>query len=146
MEGITGLPDDTYVDSRKPNYERARKIMTEEANIVINAAFAAGCSEVIVNDSHSKMNNLLIDRLHPDAKLITGDVKPFSMMQGLDLTYDGIMFIGYHARAGMPGVMSHSMVHAVRNFYLNDYVIGELGFNAFVSWVLSSTSIDGCRR
>lgn len=133
MEGITGLPDQSYVDADKHNYERARKIMTEETNHVIEAAFASGCEDILINDSHSKMNNILIDQLHPEAQLITGEVKPLSMMQGLDKTYAGAMFVGYHARAGQFGVMSHAMVHAVRNFYINDHVIGEMGFNAYVA-------------
>ncbi|WP_404455714.1 M55 family metallopeptidase [Oceanobacillus kapialis] len=133
MEGITGLPDHTYVDFRKHNYERARKIMTDETNYVIDAAFQHGCKEIVVNDSHSKMNNLLIDQLHPEAYLITGEVKPYSMMQGLDESFDGAMFIGYHARAGQFGVMSHAMIHAVRNFYINDHEIGEMGLNAYLA-------------
>lgn len=133
MEGITGMPDYTYVLANEHNYERARKIMTEETNYVIDAAHQFGCEEILVNDSHSKMNNLLIDRLHDEAALITGDVKPFSMVQGLDKTYDAAMFVGYHSRAGKPGVMSHSMIHAVRNFYINDHAIGEMGFNAYVA-------------
>ncbi|MFD2629359.1 M55 family metallopeptidase [Oceanobacillus kapialis] len=133
MEGITGLPDHTYVDFKKHNYERARKIMTDETNYVIDAAFQHGCTEIVVNDSHSKMNNLLIDQLHPEAYLITGEVKPYSMMQGLDESFDGAMFIGYHARAGQFGVMSHAMIHAVRNFYINDHEIGEMGLNAYLA-------------
>jgi len=78
MEGITGLVDHTHVDSHKHNYERGRAIMTEETNAVIEAALDSGYTEIIVNDSHSKMNNLLIELLHPEAQLITGDVKPFS--------------------------------------------------------------------
>lgn len=133
MEGITGLPDYTYVDASKHNYERARKIMTDEANYVIKAAYDSGCNDILVNDSHSKMNNILIDQLHPEAVLITGEVKPLSMMQGIDSSYTGVMFVGYHARAGHFGVMSHAMIHAVRNFYINDQVIGELGLNAYVA-------------
>lgn len=133
MEGITGLVDHTHLDSRLHNYERGRKIMTQEANAVVKAAFESGCQEVVVNDSHSKMNNILIEELHPDTKLISGDVKPFSMVQGLDDSFDAAVFIGYHARASMKGVMSHSMIFGARNMYINDVQIGELGFNAFVA-------------
>lgn len=133
MEGITGLPDQTFVDSKSHNYERSRQIMTDEVNAVITSAFNNGCSEVLVNDSHSKMNNILIDQLHPEAELITGSSKPLSMMQGVEQGYDAVMLIGYHARAGRFGVMSHSMIHAVRNFYINDHQIGEMGFNAYVA-------------
>ncbi|WP_341357956.1 M55 family metallopeptidase [Rossellomorea sp. y25] len=133
MEGITGLVDHTHVDSSKHNYERGRIIMTDEANTVVSAAFEAGCAEVLVNDSHSQMNNLLIEKLHPETKLISGGVKPYSMVQGLDSTYDGAFFVGYHARASMKGVMSHSMIFGVRNMYINDIAVGELGFNAYVA-------------
>lgn len=107
--------------------------MTEEANAVIFAAFESGCTEVLVNDSHSQMNNLLIEKLHPETKLISGGVKPYSMVQGLDATFDGAFFVGYHARASTKGVMSHSMIFGVRNMYINDVAIGELGFNAYVA-------------
>jgi D-amino peptidase len=133
MEGITGLVDHTHVDSSKHNYERGRIIMTEEANAVIHAAFDSGCSQVLVNDSHSQMNNLLIEKLHPETKLISGGVKPFSMVQGLDETFQGAFFVGYHARASMKGVMSHSMIFGVRHMYINDTPIGEMGFNAYVA-------------
>jgi D-amino peptidase len=133
MEGISGLVDHTHVDSRLHNYERGRKIMTGETNAAVNSAFENGCREVVVNDSHSKMNNLLIEELHPDTKLITGDVKPYSMVQGLDDSFDAAIFIGYHARASMKGVMTHSMIFGVRNMYINDVEVGELGFNAYVA-------------
>ncbi|PKR77464.1 aminopeptidase [Halalkalibacillus sediminis] len=133
MEGITGLPDHTFVDPALHNYEIGRKIMTQETNHVVSACFDAGCQQVLVNDSHSKMNNLLIDELHEKAELITGGVKPFAMVEGLDQDHNGAIFLGYHARAGQPGVMSHSMTQGVRNFYINDENVGELGFNAYVA-------------
>ncbi len=133
MEGISGLVDHSHVDSRLHNYERGRKIMTQEANAVVTTAFEKGFKEVVVNDSHSKMNNILIEELHPDTKLITGDVKPFSMVQGLDENFDAAIFVGYHARASMKGVMTHSMIFGVRNMYINDVQVGELGFNSFVA-------------
>ncbi|API91811.1 D-aminopeptidase [Virgibacillus pantothenticus] len=133
MEGITGLPDETFVKANMHNYERSRKIMTEETNVVIRNALDNGCTGILVNDSHSKMNNILIEDLHPDAQLITGEVKPFSMMHGLDNTFDGAMFIGYHARAGKFGVMSHTMIQAVRTMYINDQEIGEMGLNAYLA-------------
>ncbi|SEQ08786.1 M55 family metallopeptidase [Piscibacillus halophilus] len=133
MEGITGLPDYTFVDSQLHNYERARRIMTEEANHIIETAFKYGCDYFLVNDSHSKMNNLLVDELFDEAELITGGVKPHSMVEGLDESYQGAIFLGYHARAGQPGVMSHSMTFGVRNFYVNDVAVGELGLNAYVA-------------
>ncbi|WP_058302127.1 M55 family metallopeptidase [Gorillibacterium timonense] len=133
MEGITGLVDNTYVDSRQYQYARGQQLMTDEANHVIYTAFDEGCTEVVVNDSHSKMNNLLIEKLHPETQLISGDVKPFSMVQGLDASFAGAAFLGYHTKAARPGVMSHSMIFGVRDMLINGRSVGELGFNAYVA-------------
>lgn len=133
MEGISGLPDDTFVDSSKYNYTRGQRIMTQEANWIVEEAIKAGYDEVILNDSHSKMNNILVEDIHPKAKLISGDVKPMSMVEGLDSSVDVAAFIGYHSRASRPGVMSHSMTNGVRHFKINDEIIGEFGLNAYVA-------------
>jgi D-amino peptidase len=133
MEGITGLVDHTYVNSTRHQYVRGQKLMTAETNHVIEGAFRNGANEVVVNDSHSKMNNLLIEELHRDAKLISGDVKPFSMMQGLDESFAGAAFLGYHVRASKRGVMSHTMTFGVRNMWINDHEIGEMGLNAYLA-------------
>lgn len=133
MEGVTALPDYTYVDSAEHNYERGRRLMTKDANAVISSAFDHGAQEFVVNDSHSKMNNLIAEDLHEDALLITGGVKAFSMVEGLDASYDGAFFAGYHARAGQKGVMSHAMIFGVRSMWINETEIGELGLNAYVA-------------
>lgn len=133
MEGVTALPDYTYVDSTEANYERGRRLMTEDANAIICGAFMAEAKAFLVNDSHSKMNNLIAEDLHEEAELITGGVKTYSMVEGLDQSYTGALFAGYHARAGQKGVMAHSMIFAVRSMWINEVEVGELGLNAYVA-------------
>ncbi|CEG21962.1 D-aminopeptidase [Planococcus massiliensis] len=133
MEGVTALPDYTYVMSKEPNYERGRRLMTQDANAIIQGAYEQGAARFVINDSHSKMNNLIAEDLHEEAELITGGVKRLSMVEGLDSSFDGLLLAGYHARAGQKGVMSHAMVFAVRSMWINETEIGELGFNAYVA-------------
>ncbi|AIC95813.1 M55 family metallopeptidase [Shouchella lehensis] len=133
MEGITGLVDRQFVTPGERFYQRGQELMTNEVNHVAEAAFAHGCTNFIANDSHGKMNNILIEKLHHRVQLISGEVKPYSMMQGVDESFDQVFFIGYHARASMPGVMSHTMIFGVRNMWLNNELIGELGLNAFLA-------------
>lgn len=133
MEGITGLVDETFVHAAGRHYTRGQALMTEDANHVIEAAWRSGCEDILVNDSHSKMNNLLIEKLHPEARLISGDVKPFSMMQGLDDSFTGALFVGYHARAAEKGVLSHTMTPGVREVYINETWVGEFGLNAYLA-------------
>ena len=42
-----------------PEYERARRLMTQEVNAAIAGTFEGGATEVLVNDSHGPMVNLL---------------------------------------------------------------------------------------
>lgn len=133
MEGITGLPDFRFVSATENHYERGSQIMTEEANAIIGSAFDQEVDYLLVNDSHSTMTNLKIESLHPEAELITGGSKPFSMVQGLDESFTGAIFAGYHARAGQPGVMSHTITLFIRNIYVDDVLVGEIGLNAYVA-------------
>jgi D-amino peptidase len=54
------------------------------------------------------------------------------MGQGIGPSHDAAMFIGYHARAGVPhGVLNHTwMGYEIQNLYLNGEVCGEIGLIA----------------
>jgi D-amino peptidase len=65
------------------------------------------------------------------ARLISHSFKRHGMVEGLDETFDSILFIGYHARAGAPrGVFAHTGSGVVRDLQLNGVAVGEGGINA----------------
>ncbi|WP_433166218.1 M55 family metallopeptidase [Kribbella sp. CA-247076] len=128
MEGVTGLVDAEDVQPRGRDYERGRVLMTEDANAAVRGAYDAGATAVLVNDAHGPMRNLLPDLLDPRATLIKGRPKPMGMIEGLTREYDAALCIGYHARAGVLGVLSHSfMGHEIEDIWLDDQVTGEIG-------------------
>ncbi|MFP3389347.1 M55 family metallopeptidase [Brevibacillus sp. SIMBA_040] len=131
MEGISGIVDTSYINPDSGvNYQRGRQFMTADANAVIEAALENGVTDILVADSHNTMNNILWESLHPKAKLLAGTPRDSSMVQGLDESFDAAMFIGYHTRQGIPGVLSHTMSGVIRNMYINGQIVGEFGFNA----------------
>lgn len=131
LEGISGVVSREQTSSEGRDYQRARELMTGEVNAVVEGALAAGAKEIVVNDSHGPMTNLLIEKVHPAATLITGAPKPLSMMQGTDSTFHAAIFVGYHARMGTHGVLSHTISGAVvANVWVNDIAVGETGINA----------------
>ena len=91
MEGIGGVVHGDFTSIHGKEYQRARKWMTQEVNAAIEGALAAGATEILVNDSHGSMRNILIEDLNPAAKLITGSPKPLSMMEGIDNTFDAVI-------------------------------------------------------
>jgi D-amino peptidase len=116
-------------------YERARARLTREVNAAIEGALAGGADEVIVNESHDGMRNLLPEELHPSCRFITGNDKPLGMMQGVDLEGIGAVFYtGYHAKAGTPGApLAHTWTGWVNDVRFDGRSVGEFGINAAVA-------------
>ncbi|MEN1760513.1 M55 family metallopeptidase [Anoxynatronum sibiricum] len=135
LEGIWGVVSRKQTGWDKPDYTRARKLMTDEVNLLCEELFAHGVTEVIVNDSHDSMDNILIELLHPDVNLINGYPKDLSMMEGVDSGVDCAMLIGYHPKAGTPGgIFDHTYAGRVVNkLIINGETVGETGLNALVA-------------
>jgi D-amino peptidase len=131
MEGISGVVASQQTQMNGEEYKRAQKLMTGEVNAAIEGVLAGGASQVLVNDSHGSMRNILIEELNPSAQLISGSPKPLSMMQGIDGGFDAAFFIGYHAQAGTAySVLDHTYSGIVYQVSLNGRPMGETGLNA----------------
>lgn len=139
MEGIGGISHPAPTQRGDRGYPAAIELMVGEANAAITGAFAAGATEVVVNDSHGTMFNLTPADLDPRAVLIQGQ-KPWSMVEGARpiagdtaARFDVALFIGYHARAGHPsGVIAHTYSSAPTDTTLGGRPVGETGINAAV--------------
>lgn len=132
MEGITGVTSWDHVDPSRPEYQRFRHLMTWDTNSAIDGAFEGGADEVVVTDGHWNGSNILIEELDRRAKLNSGiGTSQFSMMQGIDDSFAGVFFIGYHARASSEnGILDHTWSTNFINVWMNDNLVGEFGLNA----------------
>jgi D-amino peptidase len=135
MEGICGVVASEQTSPGNPEYAAAKKWMAEDANAAVEGALRAGASEVVVNDSHGSMRNIDPGDLHPKAILISGSPKPQSMMQGIDDSYNAVLFVGYHAGAGtQDGVLDHTISGSVvQSVKVNGMELPELGLNAAIA-------------
>ncbi|MGH7509171.1 MAG: M55 family metallopeptidase [Gemmatimonadales bacterium] len=135
MEGIAGVAHEDQTDPTESRhageYNRFRRLMTNEANAAIAGALEAGATGVLVNDSHWSMRNLLAEELDPAAELLSGGPKRLSMVEGVDGGFDSAMFIGYHARAGTRhATIDHTYTSRVYEARINGEPVGELALNA----------------
>ena len=110
MEGTAGVCSWSQVDPANPHeYPMYRRYMSREVRAAIDGARAASPCEVLVNDSHWDMRNLLWDELPDDVRVISGSRKPLSMAEGAQERYDAAFFTGYHAAIGSGGaVLAHT--------------------------------------
>jgi D-amino peptidase len=132
MEGIGGIGTPAMTSSSGKDYATGRSLMTAEVNAVVATILAHGPADILVNDSHGDMQNLLHLELDPRVSYIQGSIKPYGMVQGLDSTFDAVIFVGYHARAGTrDGFIAHTGSGAVEGLWLNGTEVGEGGLNAF---------------
>ncbi|MBH16047.1 MAG: hypothetical protein CME30_02035 [Gemmatimonadetes bacterium] len=132
MEGIGGVGSPLMASSGGKDYGTAREYMTQEVNTVVSTIFERmPNAKILVNDSHGDHQNVLHGQLHPKVNYIQGRIKPLGMVQGLDSSFDGVIFIGYHAKAGDPdGFLAHTGSGSVKGLWLNDVEVGEGGMNA----------------
>lgn len=137
MEGIGGIGTAHMVNSSGKDYATGRQLMTDEVNSVIEAIKEHGPAEILINDSHGDMQNLLHIQLPEDVEYIQGNIKPLGMVQGLDDSFDAAIFIGYHSRAGTEnGFLAHTGSGAVKGLWVNGVEVGEAGMNAFYAGAL----------
>jgi len=126
IEGVAGVVSPLQCQPGNPEYERARVLMTEEVNAAIAGARDAGAAEILVNDAHGPMTNLLPERLDREAVVIQGKPKPFGMFAGLTADFDMILCVGFHAPASGFGVLAHTTSGAAfRSVCIGDVALSE---------------------
>jgi D-amino peptidase len=134
MEGVAGVSSWEHVDARTPHPEYAtyRRYFTLEVAAAIDGARRAGAREVLLNDSHGPMRNLLFDELPSDVRVIFGNRKPYSMVQDADPSFGGAFFIGYHGAIGdSDAVLCHTYTPSViYDLHLNGMRCSEATINA----------------
>lgn len=134
MEGATGVtwPDDVVPGA--PQWERCRGLFTSDVNAAVLGFYDGGADQVVINEAHSTMRNLLLERLDARAEMLTGRHKSLSMVEGVQRgDVDGIAFVGYHTGAGSEGVLAHTyLANSITGVWLNGVRASEGLLNAHV--------------
>lgn len=130
LEGVSGVvhPDQVYGDS--PFYRETLMRWTQELNAIVSGLREAGVEYIVINDSHNHMRNLN-PAMVPNAMVVSGWQRAFSMIHGVDQGFDGCFFTGYHGMAGAKSTLSHTYrPRIVKQVYLNRILAGETTLNA----------------
>ncbi len=135
MEGVVGVVTGDHLGPTGFEYQQARKWLTSEVNAAIRAARSAGATEIVVSDSHGNGENILLDEIPRGVRLVRSWPRPLAMMQGIDESFDAVLYIGYHASTtNAEGVRAHTMssgtLTAVK---LNGVAVPEAVINAAIA-------------
>ena len=136
MEGIGGVNTwDKQSSPKGADYEKFRRLMTLEVNAAINGAYDAGATEVLVSDSHWDGQNIDPELLDRRVRMVRAWPRPLGMMQGIDDTFDAVVFVGYHASEGQAdAILAHT--DSSSRFFdvkLNGVTVPEAGINAAIA-------------
>lgn len=143
IEGITGVVHADMMSPEQREYNRGRKLMTDDANAAVEGLSQAGAEYILVIDGHGPMRNLVFEDMHPATHLMTGsaNARDHCQLEGANTrAFDAAVFVGYHAMAKTynaihPHTIAGAAVHELR---INGIPHGETGINAAV---LGSMSI-----
>ena len=137
MEGATGIThSDQLMERGGKRYWDGCKLLTNDVNAVIEGAVKCGAKRIVVSEGHANMRNILVEHLHPAARVVRGPAqwqnKPLCQVAALDKGFDLGMFVGFHSRAGTPnGLLSHTWAGSVvHKLSLNGKEVGETAINA----------------
>jgi len=135
IEGTTGITVWTECEKGKPDYEEFQKQMTAEVVAACEGAIQGGAKEIVVRDAHDTARNIIASKLPENVKLIREwSGHPFQMVQGLDKTFDAVMFTGYHSRAGSDtSPLAHTFTGSVMHVKINGRYASEFLINSYAA-------------
>lgn len=135
MEGIVGVVTGEQLGPTGFEYARFREFMTQEVNAAIEGAMNAGATDFVISDSHGNGQNLLIEKLPSNVWVVRSWPRPLGMMQGIDETFAGAIFIGYHTgTTNLQGVRAHTLSSArLTDVRLKGVSVSEAGLNAAIA-------------
>lgn len=134
MEGATGVTWPADVLPGTPQWERCRRLFTSDVSAAVAGFFDGGADEVLINEAHWTMRNLLLEELDERAVMLTGKHKSLSMVEGVQHgDVDGIAFVGYHTGAGTEGVLAHTyLANSVTGVWVDGVPASEGRLNSLV--------------
>jgi len=135
MEGATGVTWPADVEPGTEQWQRCRVMFTSDVNAAVAGLFDGGATEVLINEAHASMRNLLLESLDERAAMLTGRHKDLSMVEGIQHgDVDGVAFVGYHAGAGTEGVLAHTfLANSITSVVVNGEPASEGWLNARVA-------------
>jgi len=135
IEGTAGITNWEEADKTHPTYQEFRERMTDEVVAACEGAIEAGAKEILIKDAHDSGRNIIAARLPDCARLIRGwSGHPFSMVQELDESFDALLFVGYHSKAGSDdNPLAHTLRLRIMRLAFNGEIASEFQIYSYAA-------------
>ena len=135
IEGITGTTHWDEAEKKHADYAEFREQMTAEVAAACEGALKAGAQEIWVKDAHDSARNILAAQLPAEARLIRGwSGHPYIMMERLDSSFQAVVLVGYHSRAGSSASpLAHTMSGRDAYVKINEHFASEFLIAAYTA-------------
>lgn len=135
IEGVTGVTHWDETDKAKTDHREFAHQMTLEVKAACEGAIDAGADEIWIKDAHDTARNIDHNLLPRNTKLIRGwSGHLYSMVQGLDETFDALLFIGYHSAGGTDtNPLAHTMDTGIDSIKLNREYASEFLLHSYIA-------------
>ena len=143
IEGVSGITSWEATRYGGKGYDAACRQMSLETAAACRAALSCGY-DVVVKDGHEDAMNIDHTLLPKEAELISGwACTPLSMLGGLDDSFSGIIYIGYHSAAwSSTSPLKHTCEDYIYNWFkINGEYASEFTINAGVADQLGVPSL-----
>ena len=144
MEGVAGVLNfEDWVVPGGRFYDKGLRLLTQEVNAAVEGFFAGGATEVLVQDGHG-YGGLDPETLDSRAMLQRGwAARPYPF--GVDASFDGLAFVGQHAKAGTPySHITHTGSFIAVDVAINGISVGEYGEVALCARELGVPTVLAC--
>lgn len=143
FEGISGSTSWSSINAGDIEYAPLAREMTLEAVAACQGALDAGADEIYVKDAHETGRNMDLSLFPKEVKIINDwTCTPYSMVGGLDSSFDAVMFVGYHSPAGSNGSpLSHTMNRGNNYVKFNGELASEFLIHAYIAASMGVPSV-----
>jgi len=129
---VVGSPGTTLYNS--PNWDFAWRQAVREANAAARGLFDAGATQVVIWDNHGRGVNWDYDLIDSRCDIAMGAGAP-RRWPGLDKSFAGVLFVGYHATDNTPeAVLAHTYSSIDFQWVkINGVEVGEIAIDAAIA-------------
>ncbi len=138
IEGTCGIAAWDETEKDKAPYAAFAKQMSLEVTAACKGATDGGADSILVRDAHDSARNIRPEYLPENTCLFRGWGRdPYAMMSGLDESFNGVFFTGYHSGAGWASnPLSHTMNLDIHSLKVNGEDCPELMMNCLTAAML----------